>query len=361
MIIKFIKIHNFRNYNSLEVQFENGINNIFGNNGIGKTNLVEAIYYLTNGKSFKENNEKNLINLKEKKFYLNGKIFIGNNLKNIEIFFDDTGKKIKIDNKNIFKLSDLALNFNSIYYAPEDVNFFKGSPSNRRNLLNLLISKINKEYFINLTNYNKVLKNKNILLKEENPNIELINTYNKMLINYSYEIFKVRRDFLLKMNEYIPLIYSKITNISEKIILKYFSFINELNKEKYLEIGLNKMNEALNNDLKFKRSTIGIHLEDYMIFLNDKNISIFGSQGQNRMATIAFKLAPYYLIDNFDKKPIIILDDILSELDTNHQNNLLELLKEFEQVFITSVNKITKENVKNFTLNNINELEEVYD
>lgn len=361
MIIKFIKIHNFRNYNSLEVSFENGINNIFGNNGIGKTNLVEAIYYLTNGKSFKESNEKNLIKLKEKDFYLNGKISIGKNLKNIEIYLNEDGKKIKIDNKNISKLSDLALNFNSIYYAPEDVNFFKGSPSNRRNLLNLLISKVNKEYFINLTNYNKVLKNKNILLKEENPNLELINTYNKMLVNYSYEIFKSRQEFLFKINKYIPVIYSKITNINEKIELKYSSFINELDKEKYLEICSKRMNEALNNDLKFKISTIGIHLEDYMMFLNDKNISIFGSQGQNRMATISFKLAPYYLIDNFNKKPIIILDDILSELDTTHQNNLLELLKEFDQVFITSVNKIKKDSVKNFTLNNINELEEVYD
>ena len=193
---------------------------------------------------------------------------------------------------------------------------------------------------------------RNEILKEENPNITLLDVYAEQLIAYSFKIYKYRKEYFNKINIFLPEIYQKISLKKSLIKLVYLPFVDDLSN--YKDIALNKYKNVLKSDLKMKRTTIGIHLEDFYILLDNKNITLYGSQGENRMAVLSLKLVPYFLINEKENKPIVILDDVLSELDENNKLNLLNFLKVFEQVFITTTNKITMENITNFLVLNNN-------
>lgn len=361
MIIEKIKLTNFRNYKKIDLTFNKGLNLFYGSNGSGKTNLVEAIYFLSLTKSFRTNNELDLINLEENDFALiNAYIEKGKNYKKIDVFISKNGKKISLDNKNITRISELSNEVNILYFLPRDVNLFKESPKVRRNFFNIAISKQFKEYLKLLNSYEKILKNRNELLKEENVDLKLLDVYTDQLISYSKNIYKYRKDYFLKLNVFLPDIYKKISMKQSLIHLVYLPFVNDL--ENYNSIAKEKYKEALENDLKNKRTTIGIHLEDFYILLDKKNITLYGSQGENRMAVLSLKLVPYFLINEKENKPIIILDDVLSELDEINKTNLLNFLKTFEQVFITSTYKIDQKDITNYLIKNNSVLkEETYD
>lgn len=353
MIIEKIKLTNFRNYKSLSLLFEKGINIFYGNNGSGKTNLAEAIYFLSLAKSFRTSSDLDLINNGINDFALiNSYIEKGKNYKKIDIYISKDGKKISIDDKNINRISLLSQEVNVIYFLPRDVNLFKESPKIRRNFLNISLSKQFSEYLRLLNDYEKVLKLRNEILKEEHPDLTLLDVYADQLISYSIKIFQYRKEYFNKLNIFLPEIYQKISLKKSLIKLIYLPFINDLNNFK--DIAKKKYKDALENDLKLKRTTIGIHLEDFFILLDNKNITLYGSQGENRMAVLSLKLVPYFLINEKENKPIVILDDVLSELDDNNKMNLLNFLKIFEQVFITSTKKINKENITNYFISNNN-------
>ncbi len=351
MIIEDIKLTNFRNYKNLSVSFTKGMNVFYGDNGSGKTNLAEAIYFLSLSKSFRTNNESDVINIEENNHALiNAHISKGKNYKKIDIYITKDGKKISIDNKSVNKISTLSNEVNVIYFLPKDVNLFKESPKVRRNFFNISLSKQKEEYLKLLNDYEKVLKSRNELLKEDEPDLTLIDVYSDQLITYSEKIYKYRKEYFENINSYLPELYQKISMKKSSIKLIYLPFINDLSS--YKELANEKYKDALENDLKLKRTTIGVHLEDFYILLDGKNITLYGSQGQNRMAVLALKLVPYFLIKEIEKKPIIILDDVLSELDDKNKMNLLNLLSNLEQVFITSTQKVELENIKNYLIKN---------
>ncbi len=361
MIIEKIKLTNFRNYKSLALSFEKGINIFYGSNGSGKTNLAEAIYFLSLTKSFRTSNDLDLINKESNEFaIINSYIEKGRNFKKIDIYVSKNGKKISVDDKNINKISLLSQEVNVIYFLPRDVNLFKESPKVRRNFFNIALSKQYSEYLNLLNDYEKVLKMRNDVLKEEKPNLTLLDVYVDQLISYSIKIYQYRKEYFDKLNIFLPEIYKKISLKKSSIKLVYLPFIDDF--KNFKDIAKKKYKEALENDLKMKRTTIGVHLEDFFILLDGKNITLYGSQGENRMAVLSLKLVPYFLINEKENKPIVILDDVLSELDENNKMNLLNFLKAFEQVFITSTNKIFKENITNYlVLNNNVSKEESYE
>lgn len=352
MIITNISLLNFRNYNSLEVQFQNGINNIYGENASGKTNLIEAIQYLSIAKSFRGVDDTSLIKFNEKEALIKSQFKIGNNIKKINILIEKNGKKILIDNKNISKLSELSLNLNIIYFLPKDTNLFKESPKSRRNFLNVSISKQYKEYFEFLKTYQNILKNRNEELKKENCDLTLISIYSDQLIEVSKKIYLYRKKYIKLINNKISDIYSKIVNKKHDLKLRYYSFIND--EKEYINLAKEKYKNSLEIDLKTKRTNTGVHLEDFSIYLDGKDITIYGSQAQNRISIISLKLVPYYLIENESNKPIIILDDVLSELDSLNIDNFINLLNEFNQVFITSTSKLNYKNISNYCVKNNN-------
>ncbi|MCI6789086.1 MAG: DNA replication and repair protein RecF [Mollicutes bacterium] len=342
MILESIDLINFRNYKELSLSFKKGINYIFGNNGSGKTNIVEAINFLSYGRSFRTNTILDLIKINENHLLVKGTIKNSNKTNKVSIYLDKDGKKINIDNSKVFKISELLKYFNTIVFTPNDVNLMKESPNERRYFLNLLISRLNNEYRNTLSNYEKILKSRNDELKKDNIDINLIKALTYQLIDYSYVIYNYRKKYIDKLNELISLTYEKINNKTKDIKIIYKPFIDNL--ENYKKEALKLYNLSYKEDLNKKITTKGVHKEDFNIEVDNKDISKFGSQGENRMVILALKLSTYYLKNDNDSKPVVILDDVLSELDKNHEQLLIKYLNEFEQVFITGTGNINLSN-----------------
>ena len=337
MIVKKIELTNFRNFKNVSFEFNNKLNFIYGDNGSGKTSIVEAIYFLSLTRSFRTNNQTTLINDESEYFQIKAEICSDISSNNMLITLNNEGKNIYINDKKINKISDLYYYVNCISYIPKDSFFLKDSPKERRSFLNINLSKLDKVYLQELMKYEKILKSRNELLKQENIDKNLLDVLTTQLINLSYSIDKKRYDYIERINQVLPLIYKQLTNNEINIQIRYKPFIDNLNK--YQEIARLKYNESLEKDLQQKVTTIGIQKEDFSIFIGDKNVGIYGSQGENKLAVLSLKLSLYFI--DKDNNPIIILDDILAELDFFHQNNLLKMLDSFSQAFITSSKKET--------------------
>ena len=312
MYIKEIELKGFRNYNEEKIKLNKNVNIIFGNNAQGKTNILEAIFIASLGKSFRTNNDKELINFYKK----NAEIEIKYDKK------DRDGKiKIEIENKKNFyineikikKISEILGNIYTVLFSPEDINILKNEPSKRRKFLNIMISQIRPLYAHTLNQYNKILEQKNNYLKQiklENKQKENLDIWDEQLYNYAIKIYEYRRIFIEKINKKIEKIHYETTK--EKIELKYKTDIED--KEKYFE----KIKRNREIDIKRGFSTIGVHRDDFDIYIDGKDVSKYGSQGQQRTSIISLKLAEAEVIsDEIDENPIILLDDFMSELDEN--------------------------------------------
>lgn len=347
MYIKNIEIKNFRNYNNEKIELNKNKNIIYGNNAQGKTNILEAIYVASLGKSFRTNNENELIKYNEKEAEIN-------------IFYqkkDREGKiKVIINNKKIFfindikikKISEILGNIHIVLFSPENINILKGEPSKRRKFLNIMISQIKPIYAHDLNQYNKILEQRNNYLKQikfENKPKENLEIWDEQLYKYAIKIYEYRKEFLEKINKKIEKIHYKTTK--EKIKIKYKTDIEE--KEKYFE----KIKRYQEIDIKKGFSNIGIHRDDFEIYIDEKNISIYGSQGQQRTAIISFKLSEAEIIyEEKEEYPIILLDDFMSELDQNRIKSLIKNIRN-NQILITCTKKIElEESCKYFNIIN---------
>lgn len=349
MYIKKIKLENFRNYDFQEINFCDKINNIFGDNAQGKTNILEAIFVCSLGKSFRTNVDKELIKI-DKNFSL------------VEIEFekkDREGKiKLEINEKKDFfindikvkKISDILGNIYIVLFSPQDITILKNDPSKRRRFLNIMISQLRPIYVHTLNKYNKTLEQRNNYLKQikyENKSEEILDIWDEQLANFGSKIYIYRKEFIEKINNKIKKIHFNTTK--EEIEIKYKSNIKSENN--YLEELKNKRKV----DIEKGYTSIGIHRDDFEIFINNKNISIYGSQGQQRSSIISLKLAEAEVIyEEIEEYPIILLDDFMSELDKNRIKGFVENIKE-NQVIITSTDKIMLENnTKFFNVQNAN-------
>lgn len=337
MKVKRLELINFRNYKSLKVDFYNGFNYIVGDNAKGKTNLVEAIYALSFAKSFRATQNEEMINREALFATIRADIESGDAKKEIEIQFKKEGKKILLNKKSVSKLSELAEVINVLSFIPKDTLLLKDSPRQRRNFLNQTISKFNKSYLYLLINYEKLLKERNDALKDINLNFNLIDVLTRQMIKLSKEIYLIRKRFIDELNKHLTFVYNKVSLSEEKLLIKYKTFIDD--SETYEEKALKMFEASLQNDIKRKMTTYGIQKEDFEMYLDERNVALYGSQGENRMVVIALKLAPYFLVHNEDKLPVIILDDVLSELDKKREENLLIFLKQLNQVFVTNTKK----------------------
>lgn len=355
MNIKNIKLLNFRSYTEVNINFNKGINILYGDNASGKTNLVEAIYYFAFSKSFRTNDDKNLIKTNSDNFYLKGSFERFGYDNNIEIFLSKKGKRIMVNDKKINKLSELNKYLNIVYFIPNDVNILKNPPKERRNYLDMVISKVDKSYFNKIIEYNKILKEKNSLLKSEVIDRSLLDILNKKISEKNMSIYKIRKEFMSRINNILPDVFSKLFLKKINAEMKYKSLINNFKNDDNLYMFLKKHEDE---EIKYKVSLYGIQKDDFLLFIDGKDIGKYGSQGENRLSAISLKMVNYFLTEG-DDKPIIILDDVLSELDKNHEESLLKFLKELEQVFITSTKKINIENVHYYKIENSTVIEEV--
>ena len=333
MIIKRIGLKNFRNHQSLSFDFTDHLNVITGLNAVGKTNIVEAIYYLSLGRSFRGNEDVDLIKKNHERAEIDATILEGELTRKIKIIITKTGRVVMINGKNISKLSELSKCVNVILFQPKDVMLFSGPPRDRRNFLDIAISKKSSIYLDYISRYDKVLKERNDLLKMDKIDQTLLDVTTELMVKLSGSIISYRQMYVKDINDILNKITRALTGEKGKFELKYYPFVPY--DVDYQENAKKAFKRAEESDFKHKQTSIGIHREDISISLNGRDIATFGSQGENRIAALALKLSPYFLIEDKDKKPIIVLDDVMSELDHNNQERLIKFLRKFNQVFIT--------------------------
>ena len=333
MLIKRIGLKNFRNHQSLSFEFTDHLNILTGLNAVGKTNIVEAIYYLSLGRSFRTSEDIDLIKKNHERAEIDATILEGELTRKIKIIITKTGRMVMINGKNISKLSELSKCVNVILFQPKDVMLFSGPPRDRRNFLDIAISKKSSIYLDYISRYDKVLKERNDLLKMEKVDQTLLDVTTELMVKLSGSIISYRQMYVKDINDILNKITRALTGEKGKFELKYYPFVPY--DADYQENAKKAFKRAEESDFKHKQTSIGIHREDISINLNGRDIATFGSQGENRIAALALKLSPYFLIEDKDKKPIIVLDDVMSELDQANQERLIKFLRKFEQVFIT--------------------------
>ena len=334
MQIKNISLKNFRNHSYRNFDFSNNLNVITGENAVGKTNIVEAIYYLSLGRSFRANDDSELIKRNHERAEINATILEGELTRKIKVNITKNGRAILINGKNISKLSELSKCINVILFQPKDVMLFSGPPRDRRNFLDISISKKSAMYLDYISRYDKVLKERNDLLKSEKVDRTLLDVTTEMLVKLSGSIISYRQMYVKDINDILNKITRALTGVKETFEVKYYPFVPY--DADFNENAKKAFKRAEEGDFKHKQTSIGVHREDISISLNGRDIATFGSQGENRIAALALKLSPYFLIEDKDKKPIVVLDDVMSELDQKHQERLIKFLRKFNQVFITA-------------------------
>ena len=324
MYLERLAMINFRNYKQLDVKFNKGINYLLGNNGVGKTNLLEAIYYISNLESFRCNEDKNLINEFKGQFRLEA-IVDGIDYK---LNISTTNKDLHIDGIEYKKYRDYLGKVNVIEFIPDQVYLFKDSPKLRRKFMDKELSKLDKAYLENLLIYNKLLKQRNELLKTatsyKDKLFEIIDDKMASLQNY---IINKRKEFLKELEEEL-----KELNDTFDVTLKYESFTEVNEKEEILK----RYKECYQKDVEKQATSIGIHKDDFKMCIITIEISNYSSQGEQTYCVLLLKLALARLIKkSTNKDPIIILDDVFSELDCLRKEKIYQILKEYEQVFIS--------------------------
>lgn len=348
MRIDNLKLINYRNYEQLEISFSDTLNIIYGNNGSGKSNLIEAIYLLALTKSFRTNNEINLIRKGCKYTNIKGKI-ITNEKTTYEVEISETGKKVLIDSDKINKMSDYVTKINIVLFNPLDTKILNDAPSTRRKMLNINISQLDKTYLLLLSSYNKVLKHRNAYLKQlfinGNASSDYLDILTRKLIDLGLKINNIRSNYIEMINENISKIYENIFEYGD-LKIKYNSPYNNKNVEKLLE----NYQKLYRKEMSFGKTLMGVHHDDIEYILDGNNIREYGSVGQQKNAIISFKLAELLIIKKIKEYyPILILDDLFSELDDSKINNIVDMLNKEVQTFITTtrIENIQKKLIEN--------------
>ena len=342
MILERIELRNFRNYESLKLDFSKGFNPIIGENGSGKTNLAEAIYYISLARSWRRCEDKILIKEGCESAYIKADVREGELVRRIEIEIFKNKKKISINGKPIRRISDLSKLTNAIIFSPTDVRLYKERPSDRRTFLDIAISKHFPDYLSLAMRYEKLLKERNALLKEQNPDLRLLKVLDEQIVEVSEPLLKYRHIYVELLNKILPTLVSKLKGEPSEARIEYRSYL-ELTPD-FKQKALEAYERNLEADIRSQSTGIGPHREDIRFILNGKDIADYGSQGENRICSLASKLAPYFLIEEEGRKPICVLDDVASELDDLRLKNLMNLTKELSQVFITAT-KIEKTDI----------------
>ena len=349
MIIEKIKLKNYRNYDNLEISLNKKLNIIIGKNAQGKTNLLESIYVLSLTKSYLGVNDKSLIKLGSNYAILEADVILKNDPKKFKILIKDNGKKVIINEKEIKKLSEYVSNLKVIIFSPENIRMIKEGPNIRRKFLNMEISQISMKYVKLLMDYNNIIHQKNEYLKISNKNKDYLDILNDEIAKLSVEIYLLRKDFIDSINIFIEKIYSEIMGM-KGLKIKYVSNIDYFKeKQEMVEKNREKLDKYLEKEILYKISLIGPHRDDFIFVLNDKNIAIYGSQGQLRSVILALKLSEIEIFRKIgDDNPILLLDDIFSELDLEKKNNLIKYINNNIQTIITTtdINMVDKNLVK---------------
>lgn len=341
MILKNISIRSFRNYFKLDLELNDKINIIYGNNGQGKTNILESIYVLALTKSHRSFIDNTLIKEGEESAVIRGTLKKDISY-NLEIILTKSSKKVKIDNTIKSKLSSYIDKMNVIIFSSEDLDLIKGSPSERRKYINLELSQLSSNYYNELNDYTKLIKIRNELLKKMSSAESIDRSYFDILTDYIINkgvfIYQMRNKYIERLNKICQEIYKQISSL-EGFNIKYIPSIeiDNYSKENIKNILESKLRNNLEKEINAKTTLYGPHRDDFEFRLEKNNLKNYGSQGQQKMAVLALKLSEIEVFKDFKKtSPIILLDDVFSDLDNIKKNNLLKHINKDMQVIITT-------------------------
>lgn len=321
MIIKSIELKNFRNYEDLNISFDEGTNILYGDNAQGKTNILEAAYMSGTTKSHKGSKDKEMIRFGESESHLRTVVVREEKEYQIDMHLkQNRSKGIAINQVPIKRAAELFGILNIVFFSPEDLNIIKNGPSERRRFLDSELCQLDKIYLSDLTSYNKILGQRNKLLKDMVFRPDLADTlpvWNIQLLETGKRIIKRRKQFVEELNDIVYDIHFRISGEKEELFIKYEPNIDDIFFE-------DELNRAKVKDMKLCQTSVGPHRDDLLFSIGDVDIRKFGSQGQQRTSALSLKLSEIELVKKSIKDtPILLLDDVLSELDSNRQNYLL--------------------------------------
>lgn len=358
MIIKSLELANFRNYEELNISFDKGTNILYGDNAQGKTNILEAIYVSATTKSHKGSKDKEIINFNKEEAHIRTYL----EKENVETRIDmhlrkNKSKGIAIDGQKIKKAADLMGLLNVVFFSPEDLSIIKDGPAERRRFADMELCQLDSFYLYNLNHYNKIIGQRNKLLKDMyfQPELkETLNIWDSQLVSFGSKIIERREQFVKQLGDIIFDIHKKLSGGKEELVIAYEPDVSIEDFEKQMKYNQDK-------DIRLKQTTTGPHRDDFSFVVNGVDIRKYGSQGQQRTAALSLKLSEIELVKKISKDtPVLLLDDVLSELDSNRQNYLLNSIGNIQTIitctgldeFINNrfeINKIFK--VTNGTVN----------
>ena len=358
MIIKSLELANFRNYEELNISFDKGTNILYGDNAQGKTNILEAIYVSATTKSHKGSKDKEIINFNKEEAHIRTYL----EKENVETRVDmhlrkNKSKGIAIDGQKIKKAADLMGLLNVVFFSPEDLSIIKDGPAERRRFADMELCQLDSFYLYNLNHYNKIIGQRNKLLKDMyfQPELkETLNIWDSQLVSFGSKIIERREQFVKQLGDIIFDIHKKLSGGKEELVIAYEPDVSIEDFEKQMKYNQDK-------DIRLKQTTTGPHRDDFSFVVNGVDIRKYGSQGQQRTAALSLNLSEIELVKKISKDtPVLLLDDVLSELDSNRQNYLLNSIGNIQTIitctgldeFINNrfeINKIFK--VTNGTVN----------
>ena len=332
MFIKRLQMLNYRNYNVLDINLGPHVNVFMGDNAQGKTNILEGIYYCAFARSHRTSKDRELINWNADNALLS--VMVGRERldKRIDISILKDGKKaIQINKIKIKKIGELFGNFNVVMFSPEDLKIIKDSPGVRRKFIDMELCQLNPKYYYNLVQYNKVLNERNSILRNKNINKDILDVYDMQLVEFGYNIIIDRLEYIQKLNKYSAKIHSEITSGKEKIEFKYISTIKDLENIKENFYSLLEKNRV--RDCERGITSVGPHRDDFTVLINDIDTKSYGSQGQQRTAVLTIKFSSLKIIKELTgEHPVLLLDDVLSELDFSRKRYILSTIGDIQTI-----------------------------
>lgn len=330
MIIKSLKLKDYRNYELLNMEFDPNTNILYGDNAQGKTNILEALYLSGTTKSHRGTKDRDMIRFGEDESHLETVVEKHGMEFQIDMHLKKNRPKgVAVNKIPIRKASELFGIIHFVFFSPEDLNIIKEGPAGRRRFVDLELSQLDKVYLSNLLNYNRIVNQRNALLKELSYQEHLIDTldiWDMQLAEYGTKVIEGRKRFIEQVNEIISGIHEKLTGGRERITLSYESSIGEISLEEAIR-------KNRNRDIKLRSTSVGPHRDDICFRIGEIDIRKFGSQGQQRTAALSLKLSEIELVKMIIKDtPILLLDDVLSELDKHRQNYLLDSIHDIQTV-----------------------------
>ncbi|QHA34405.1 DNA replication/repair protein RecF [Rossellomorea marisflavi] len=346
MYIEQLELKNYRNYESIDVTFENKVNVILGENAQGKTNIMESIYVLAMAKSHRTSNDKDLIRWDEEYAKIKGRIQKHNGPIPLELVLSKKGKKAKCNHLEQQKLSQYVGNMNVVMFAPEDLHLVKGSPQVRRRFIDMEIGQVSPVYLHDISLYQKILQQRNHYLKQlqtrKQKDQTMLDVLTEQFIEMAVKITKKRFEFVRMLESWAKPIHSGISRNLETLQILYkpsLEVSDDQEWSKMVEIYERKFDQIREREIDRGVTLVGPHRDDLQFIVNDRDVQTFGSQGQQRTTALSVKLAEIELIHSEIKEyPILLLDDVLSELDDYRQSHLLNTIQGKVQTFVTTTN-----------------------